>query len=114
MNRPWFTIVWFAVWGLFQAFAVGSVLAGSWERPEVFPEEAYVSLIYPDSVFIPLYLLTAVLLVLRHWLGTVLAFVAGGGVLYALIYLFALSGLRGAVNLTADSVFLLCTLGDYL
>jgi len=40
MKRPWFAIVWLAVWGLFQAYAVFSVIAGSWKRPEAFPEEA--------------------------------------------------------------------------
>ena len=109
MNRPWFAITWFTVWGLFQAYAVGSVLAGTWQRPEAFPEEAYVSLIYPDVFFIPLYLLTAGLLLLRHWLGLVIGLVAGGGVLYALIYLFALSELRGIVNVAADGIFLICT-----
>ena len=109
MNRPWFAIAWFAIWGLFQAYAVGSVFAGTWQRPEAFPEEAYVSLIYPDVFFIPLYLLTAGLLLRRHWLGLVIGLVAGGGVLYALIYLLALSGLRGIANVTADGMFLICT-----
>ena len=109
MNSPWFAITWFTVWGLFQAYAVGSVLAGTWQRPEAFPEEAYVSLIYPDVFFIPLYLLTAGLLLRRHWLGLVIGLVAGGGVLYALIYLFALSELRGIVNVAADGIFLICT-----
>ena len=68
------------------------------------------SLIYPDMFFIPLYLLTAGLLLRRHWLGSVLAFVAGGGVIYVMIYLLALSGLSGAVNLIADGIFLACTL----
>ncbi len=93
MKRPWFAIIWFGVWGMFQAFAVGSILAGRWQMPDVSSQEAYVSLIYPDLVFIPLYLL-----------------VAGGGVLYALIYLFALAGFRVTVNLVADAAFLLFTL----
>ncbi len=58
----------------------------------------------------PLYLLTAGLLLQRHWLGSVLAFVTGGGVIYVTIYLLALSGLSGAVNFIADGVFLACTL----
>lgn len=110
MNRPWFAITWFAIWGLFQAYAVRSVFAGTWQRPEAFPKEAYVSLIYPDMFFIPLYLLTAVLLFRRHWLGSVLAFVAGGGIVYVMIYLLALSGFSGTVNLIADGIFLACTL----
>jgi len=109
MNRPWFAITWFAIWGLFQAYAVGSVLAGTWQKPEAFPQEAYFSLIYPDMFFIPLYLITAGLLLRRHWLGLVIGLVAGGGVLYALIYLFALSELRGIVNVAADATFLICT-----
>ena len=110
MNRPWFAIVWFMIWGLFQAYAVASIFAGTWQKPAAFPEEAYVSLIYPDMLFIPLYLLTAGLLLRRHWLGSVLAFVAGGGVIYVMIYLLALSGFSGAVNMIADSIFLACTL----
>jgi len=35
--------------------------------------------------------------------------VAGGGIVYAMIYLLALSGFSGAVNLTADGIFLACT-----
>ena len=35
---------------------------------------------------------------------------AGGGILYAMIYLLALSGLSGTVNLVADSLFLVLTL----
>jgi hypothetical protein len=110
MNRPWFAIVWLGVWGIFQAFAVGSVMAGTWQRPEAFPEEAYLALIYPDMVFIPLYLLAAGLLWRGHRFGVVFALVASGGALYALIYLLALSGFHGGLNLVADSAFLLCTL----
>ena len=83
---------------------------GGWQKPESFPEEAYFSLIYPDMFFIPLYLLAAGLLLRRHWLGSVLALVAGGGVIYVMIYLLALSGLSGVVNLIADGMFLVCTL----
>jgi hypothetical protein len=110
MSRPWFTIVWFAVWGLFQAFAVVSIVIGTWRKPEAFPGEAYRSLIYPDMFFIPLYLLTAALLMARHPFGIVCGLFAAGGVVYVMIYLFALSGLKGAVNLAADGLFLLCTL----
>jgi hypothetical protein len=52
---------------------------------------------------------TATLLFRRHWLGSALAFVAGGGIVYAMIYLLALSDFSGAVNLTADGIFLACT-----
>ena len=65
MDRPWFAIAWFVIWGLFQAYAVTSIFAGTWQKPEKFPEEAYFSLIYPDMFFIPLYLLTAGLLLRR-------------------------------------------------
>jgi hypothetical protein len=109
ISRAWFAICWFTIWGLFQGFAVVSVLNGTWERPEAFPAGAYESLIYPDMFFVPLYLLTAVLLLMRHWLGSVLAFVAGGGIVYVMIYLLALSGFSGTVNLMADGTFLACT-----
>lgn len=109
MTRPWFAIIWFGVWGLFQAFAVVSIVAGKWRRPEALPKEAYDSLIYPDMFFIPLYFLASVLLATGHSLGNVIGLVAAGGVVYAMLYLFALSGLKGAVNLTADGVFLGCT-----
>ena len=107
---PWFAIGWFLVWGVFQAFAVISVLNGTWERPAAFPGGVYEALIWPDIFFIPLYVTTAALLWRRHWLGSVLAFAAGGGIIYAMIYLLALSRLSGAVNLVADSLFLVCTL----
>jgi ABC-type glycerol-3-phosphate transport system permease component len=45
--------------------------------------------VYPDVCFIPLYLLSAGLLLLGHWLGSILAFVAGGGFIYVMIYLLA-------------------------
>jgi hypothetical protein len=109
-GRPWFAIVWFAVWGVFQLFAVVSVLNGTWERPEAFPAAAYDSLIYPDMFFVPVYLSTAVLLWKRHWLGSVFACVASGGVIYAMIFLVALAGFSGIVNIVADSLFLACTL----
>ena len=109
-TRPWFAIGWFLTWGLFQTFAVISVLNGTWEQPAAFPAGVYEALIWPDMLFVPLYLGAAALLWKRHWLGTVLAFAAGGGILYVMIYLLALSRLSGAVNLVADSVFLVCTL----
>jgi hypothetical protein len=110
MSRPWFAIIWFAVWGLFQAFAVVSILIGTWRKPEAFPEEAYFSLIYPDMFFIPLYLLASALLMARHRFGVVCGLFAAGGIGYVMIYLLALSGLKGALNLVADGVFLFCTL----
>ena len=109
-TRPWFAIGWFLTWGLFQSFAVISILDGTWERPAAFPAGVYETLIWPDMFFVPLYVATAALLWRRHWLGSALAFIAGGGILYVMIYLLALSGLSGAVNLVADSLFLLCTL----
>ena len=110
--KPWFAIAWFTLWGLFQGFAVVSVLNGTWERPSAFPQEAYETLIYPDMFFIPLYFVTAALLYRRHTLGRTFAFVAGGGVIYAMLYLIALSGFSGAGNLVADGIFLACTLGS--
>jgi hypothetical protein len=109
-TRPWFAIGWFLVWGFFQFFAIVSVLNGTWERPAAFPAGVYEALIWPDMFFVPLYVTTAVLLWRRHWLGNALAFAAGGGIVYAMIYLLALSRLSGAVNLVADSLFLACTL----
>jgi hypothetical protein len=110
ISRAWFAICWFTIWGFFKGFAVFSVLNGTWERPEAFPARAYEALVYPDIVFIPFYFLTAVLLISRHWFGNVLAFVTGGGIVYVMIYLLALSGFSGASNLVADGVFLACTL----
>ena len=109
-TRPWFAIGWFLVWALFQTFAVISVLNGTWERPDAFPAGVYEALIWPDMLFIPLYLGAAALLWKRHWFGSVLAFVGSGGILYAMIYLLALSGLSGAVNVVADSLFIVFTL----
>jgi hypothetical protein len=109
-TRPWFAIGWFLAWGLFQAFAVVSVLNGTWERPEAFPAGVYEALIWPDMLFVPLYVSTAALLWTRHWLGGVLAFAAGGGIVYAMLYLLALSRLSGAVNVVADGLFLAITL----
>ena len=91
-------------------YAVVSVARGAWDRPEVFPERAYESLIVPDSLFVPIYLLSAVLLFTRHWLGNVLAFVAGGGIVYVMVYLLALAEFSGVENLVADGLFLACTL----
>ncbi len=106
MRKPWIAIVWFAFWGLFQAYAVASVLSGTWQRPEAFPEEAYIAFIYPDMVFIPLYLLASISLILGKPFGRVLAFVSGGGVLYVMVYLLALSGFQGTENLVFDGLFL--------
>src|SRR3989338_1679778 len=106
MKKPWIAIIWFAVWGLFQAYAVFSVITGSWDRPEAFPEEAYNSLIYPDIFFIPLYLVTSVLLFRNHRLGYICGLIAGGAVIYVMIYLLALSGLKGMENLIFDGLFL--------
>jgi hypothetical protein len=106
-NKPWVAIVWFAAWGIFQTYAVVSVLNGSWERPEAFPEEAYYALIYPDIFFIPFYLLSSILLYRNHFLGKLSGLISGGAVIYVMIYLLALSGFKGVVNLTFDSLFLI-------
>ena len=107
LKRPWIAIIWFALWGLFQAYAVFSVIIGSWQRPEAFPEEAYNSLIYPDMFFIPLYLSASVLLFRMHRLGYICGLIAGGAVIYVMIYLIALSGLKGFENLIFDGLFLI-------
>tara|TARA_B100000315_G_C14340212_1_gene479218 strand:+ start:61 stop:309 length:249 start_codon:yes stop_codon:yes gene_type:complete len=70
-KKPWIAITWFAIWGIFQAYALSSVITGSWQKPEAFPEEAYNALIYPDLLFIPLYLMTSYLLFREHKLGSV-------------------------------------------
>ncbi|MFQ5596412.1 MAG: hypothetical protein ACE5GK_00015 [Nitrospiria bacterium] len=106
MKKPWLAIIWFALWGLFQTFAVFSVTSGNWERPEAFPEEAYYALIYPDMVFIPLYFLASFFLFQERRLGLIIGLVSGGGVVYVMIYLLALSGLEGMENLIFDSLFL--------
>ena len=82
------------------------VLLGKWKRPEAFPKEAYNSLIWPDMVFIPMYLLTAFLLQRGKKSGGVLGVFSGGAVTYVMIYLLALSGFHGAVNLGFDGIFL--------
>ncbi len=106
IKRPWIAIIWFAVWGLFQAYAVSAVISGVWKRPEAFPEHAYNSFIYPDMFFIPLYLLASILLFFGHRLGYIIGLAAGGAVVYVMIYLLALSGLKGAENLIFDGIFL--------
>lgn len=106
MKKPWIAIIWFAVWGLFQAYAVFAVLTGSWNRPEAFPEEAYNTLIYPDIFFIPLYFVASALLFRGHRLGYIFGLMAGGAVTYVMIYLLALSGLKGMENLIFDGLFL--------
>ncbi len=113
-KKPWLAIIWFLIWGLFQAYAVFSVMTGSWKRPEAFPEEAYNALIYPDIFFIPLYLITSVLLFCSHQLGKIIGLIAGGAVIYVMIYLLALSGLKGTENLLFDSLFLLVNISAML
>jgi hypothetical protein len=105
-DRCRFAIGWFVFWGLFQAYAVTMVFLGSWTRPEAFPEEAYESLVWPDMVFIPMYLLSALLLYMKKRSGGVLGVFSGGAVSYVMVYLFALSGLEGLVNMAFDGVFL--------
>jgi len=91
---------------MFQAYAVGAVINGTWVRPEAFPEEAYNTLMYPDMFFIPIYFLTSYLLFKQSRFGKILGLLAGGAMIYALIYLLALSKLNGAINLIFDSLFL--------
>jgi hypothetical protein len=105
-KKPWIAIIWFLAWGLFQAYAVGAVINGTWVRPEAFPEEAYNTLMYPDMFFIPVYFLTAYLLFKENHFGKILGLIAGGAMIYALIYLLALSKLKGAINLSFDGLFL--------
>jgi hypothetical protein len=110
VKRPWFAIVWFCVWALFQTFAVASVLVGTWRKPDAFPDEAYFSLIFPDMLFIPVYYAAVFLLTLRHPLGRASGLVAGGAMTYVLVYLLALAHFHGRVNVVFDSGFLICTL----
>jgi len=56
--------------------------------------------------FIPLYLSASVLLILHHRLGYICGLIAGGAVIYIMIYLFALSHLKGLENLIFDGIFL--------
>jgi len=106
-KKPWLAIFWFGMWGLFQSYAVFSVIAGTWKRPEAFPEEAYNSLIFPDMLFIPFYLATSILLFRNNPLGKIFGLITGGAVIYVMIYLHALSGLKGMENLVLDTIFLI-------
>lgn len=106
MKKPWIAIIWFAVWGLFQAYAVFAVLTGRWSRPDAFPEEAYNALIYPDIFFIPVYFVASALLVRNYRFGYIFGLMASGAVTYVMIYLLALSGLKGMENLIFDGLFL--------
>ena len=107
MKKPWIAIVWFGIWGIFQAYAVCAVLCGNWEKPEAFPEQAYKALIYPDMVFIPLYFTSSVLLLYQHYLGYTFGLMSCGAVVYVMIYLLSLSDLKGEANLVFDSIFLI-------
>lgn len=57
-------------------------------------------------LFIPLYFAAAVLLFQNKPLGKTFGLIAGGAVIYVMIYLLALSGLKGAGNLIFDGLFL--------
>ena len=107
MTKPWLAIIWFSLWGLFQAYAVLAILTQRWHKPASFPAEAYQALIYPDITVIPLYLWTALLLFFGHPWGYLLGLIAGGAVLYVMAYLLALSRLTGPTNLIADGLFLM-------
>lgn len=106
-NKPWIAIVWFAIWGIFQVYAIVSVLNGSWEKPAAFPVEAYYALVYLDIFVIPFYFLTSILLYRNHYLGNVFGLLSGGAVIYVIIYLLALAGFKGVINLVFDSIFLI-------
>ena len=106
-NKPWVAIVWFAIWGIFQVYAIVSVLNGSWEKPAAFPAEAYYALVYPDLFIIPFYFLTSILLYRNNYLGNIFGLLSGGVVIYVMIYLLALSEFKGAINLVFDSTFLI-------
>ena len=109
-KKPWLSIIWFGAWGLFQSYVVFSVIAGTWKRPEAFPEKAYNALMFPDMLFIPLYFATAILLFQNKPLGKIFGLIAGGAVIYVMIYLLALSGFKGTENLIFDSLFLIINL----
>ncbi len=53
-----------------------------------------------------MYLLSSYLLFREYKLGSVFGLISGGAVIYVMVYLIALSGLKGAVNLIFDTVFL--------
>jgi len=90
------------------------VLLDRWNKPEAFPEQAYWALIWPDLFFIPLYLVTAYLLSKGRRTGAVTGVFSGGAVTYVMIYLLALSGLEGVVNLGFDGLFLGLNIGATL
>lgn len=106
-NKPWIAIIWFAAWGIFQAYAVISMIYGSWKRPEVFPADAYKAFMYPDTFIIPFYFLTSILLYRNHYLGNIFGLLAGGAVIFIMIYLLALADFKGVINITFDSIFLI-------
>src|SRR5262245_45048111 len=106
MSNPWLAIIWFSLWGLLQAYAVMAIFTQRWQKPASCPADAYQALIYPDIAFIPLYLWSALLLFFGHPWGDLLGLIAGGAVLYVMLYLLALSRLTGPTNLTADGLFL--------
>ena len=72
-----------------------------------YPLSSVVGLIYPDITFIPLYLWSALLLCFGHAWGYLLGLIAGGAVLYVMVYLLALARLTGPTNLMADGLFLM-------
>ncbi len=106
-NKLWIPIIWFAAFGIFQAYVIISVINGSWQRPEAFPVEAYYALMYPDIFIIPFYFLTSILLYRNHYLGSIFGLLTGGAVIYVMIYLLALADFKGTINITFDGIFLI-------
>ena len=53
---------------------------------------------------------TSILLFRNSALGKILGLISGGAVIYVMIYLLALSGLKGAGNLIFDSLFIIINL----
>ena len=105
-SRPWFALSWFAIWGAFQIFAVVQVRMGTWRRPSAFSEAPYLALVFPDSWFIGLYVITVILLARQSLLGYITGLVGGGGAAYALLYLLRLANFAGFPNVIADTTFL--------
>ena len=78
---------------------------GPMGHPDAFPEDAYKALVFPDLFFIPLYVLTAILLLRKCLVGYVIGLIAGGGVMYVLIYLFRLAKFKGPATLLRMECF---------
>lgn len=110
INKSWVPIIWFFAWGIFQAYVVISVIIGTWKIPSAFPKEPYEALLYSDIFFIPIYFMTSLLLFKKHYFGNILGLLSGGAMIYALIYLLALSNFKGTIIIVFDSLFLIMNL----